>query len=375
MTTKTQLSTFLFETHIIRTLSINNEPWFVVADLCKALELSSPTKAILNLDEDEVALNSIQGISKGNDKVNLVSESGMYTLILRCRDAVKKGSVPHRFRKWVTAEVLPQIRKTGKYEIQSQQLALPEPEKKIIDNKNKPQYTGVLSKNTKRLPHPSDLAVFLCQFNGGTIAGKYNTLMGIPSSGFLCIPESESRHPQTNVANLSKNTKELAMANIITAHYNGTEVFFQDDAYLNATAIAKYFNKRPNDWLALPTTQEYIETLCKKTETRKSGNATKVGKSHFVKTVKGGKDLSQQGTWLHRRLAVAFARWLNVEFAIWCDEQIEKILISKNQPQQLALPEPDLNLTAIQNSEETLALIIQLYSYCFQAHEMQEKLQ
>nr|WP_307772478.1 KilA-N domain-containing protein [Pasteurella multocida] len=258
---------------------------------------------------------------------------------------------------------------------QPQQLALPEPEKKIIDNKNKPQYTGVLSKNTKRLPHPSDLAVFLCQFNGGTIAGKYNTLMGIPSSGFLCIPESESRHPQTNVANLSKNTKELAMANIITAHYNGTEVFFQDDAYLNATAIAKYFNKRPNDWLALPTTQEYIETLCKKTETRKSGNATKVGKSHFVKTVKGGKDLSQQGTWLHRRLAVAFARWLNVEFAIWCDEQIEKILISKNQPQQLALPEPDLNLTAIQNSEETLALIIQLYSYCFQAHEMQEKLQ
>ncbi len=123
----TQLSTFLFETHIIRTLSINNEPWFVVADLCKALELSSPTKAILNLDEDEVALNSIQGISKGNDKVNLVSESGMYTLILRCRDAVKKGSVPHRFRKWVTAEVLPQIRKTGKYEVQSQQLALPEP--------------------------------------------------------------------------------------------------------------------------------------------------------------------------------------------------------------------------------------------------------
>ncbi|WP_415760008.1 KilA-N domain-containing protein [Pasteurella multocida] len=263
----------------------------------------------------------------------------------------------------------------GKYEVQPQQLALPEPEKKYIDNRNKPQYTGILSKNTKRLPHPSDLAVFLCQFNGGTIAGKYNTLMGIPSSGFLCIPESESRHPQTNVANLSKNTKELAMANIITAHYNGTEVFFQDDAYLNATAIAKHFNKRPNDWLALPTTQEYIETLCKKTETRKSGNATEVGKSHFVKTVKGGKDLSRQGTWLHRRLAVAFARWLNVEFAIWCDEQIEKILINKNKPQQLALPEPDLNLTAIQNSEETLALIIQLYSYCFQAHEMQEKLQ
>ena len=112
----TQLSTFNFENSAIRVVSINNEPWFIVADLCRALGLSSPTKAILNLDEDEVALNSIQGISKGNDQVNLVSESGMYTLILRCRDAVKKGSIPHRFRKWVTAEVLPQIRKTGRYQ-------------------------------------------------------------------------------------------------------------------------------------------------------------------------------------------------------------------------------------------------------------------
>ena len=45
----------------------------------------------------------------------------MYTLILRCRDAVKKGSIPHRFRKWVTSEVLPTIRKTGKYQLQPQQ--------------------------------------------------------------------------------------------------------------------------------------------------------------------------------------------------------------------------------------------------------------
>lgn len=120
----TQLNTFNFEAQQIRVVLVNNEPWFVVADLCRALGLSSPTKAILNLDEDEVALNSIQGISKGNDQVNLVSESGMYTLILRCREAVKKGSVPHRFRKWVTAEVLPQIRKTGQY-LQNTQPSLP----------------------------------------------------------------------------------------------------------------------------------------------------------------------------------------------------------------------------------------------------------
>lgn len=45
----------------------------------------------------------------------IVSESGMYTLVLRCRDAIKPGTVPHKFRKWVTAEVLPAIRKTGEY--------------------------------------------------------------------------------------------------------------------------------------------------------------------------------------------------------------------------------------------------------------------
>ncbi|WP_442805654.1 KilA-N domain-containing protein [Testudinibacter sp. TR-2022] len=205
---------------------------------------------------------------------------------------------------------------------------MPEPEKKI-DNENQPQYTEALSKNTKRLPHPTDLAVFLClKDNGGSIAGKYNTLMGIPSSRFLCMPESESRHPQSNVANLSKNTKELAMANIITAHYNGTEVFFQNDAFLNATAIAKHFNKSPRRWLELPSTIEYIELLSKKLN---------VGKSDILKTTRGVNG----GTWLHRRLAVAFARWLNVDFAIWCDEQIENILIGQNKPQQLALPEPE----------------------------------
>ena len=66
---------------------------------------------------------------QAQQEVNIISESGMYTLILRCRDAVKKGSIPHRFRKWVTSEVLPAIRKTGKYQLQPQQLALPEPEK------------------------------------------------------------------------------------------------------------------------------------------------------------------------------------------------------------------------------------------------------
>ena len=122
MTTQTkQLSTFNFENQSIRALVINNEPWFVAKDLCDTLGITNPSKAILNLDDDEKVISTDSNLKLGSagngaQSLALVSESGMYTLILRCRDAVKKGSVPHRFRKWVTAEVLPAIRKTGKYE-------------------------------------------------------------------------------------------------------------------------------------------------------------------------------------------------------------------------------------------------------------------
>ena len=118
MSNQSQLSTFNFESNSIRTLVINNEPWFVAKDVCDTLKISNVSDALLKLDDDEKATIGLTDSQAGNgaQSLSLVSESGMYTLILRCRDAVKKGSVPHRFRKWVTAEVLPAIRKTGKYE-------------------------------------------------------------------------------------------------------------------------------------------------------------------------------------------------------------------------------------------------------------------
>ena len=117
MSNQTQLSTFNFESKSIRTLAINNEPWFIAKDLCDTLKISNVSDALLKLDDDEKATIGLTDSQAGNgaQSISIISESGMYTLILRCRDAVKKGSVPHRFRKWVTSEVLPQIRKTGSY--------------------------------------------------------------------------------------------------------------------------------------------------------------------------------------------------------------------------------------------------------------------
>nr|DAN78047.1 MAG TPA: repressor domain protein [Bacteriophage sp.] len=118
MTIQSQFSTFNFESNSIRTLVINNEPWFVAKDVCDTLKISNVSDALLKLDDDEKATIGLTDNQAGNgaQSISIISESGMYTLILRCRDAVKKGSIPHRFRKWVTAEVLPTIRKTGKYE-------------------------------------------------------------------------------------------------------------------------------------------------------------------------------------------------------------------------------------------------------------------
>ena len=125
LSTQTKVSTFNFDNHAIRTITINNEPWFLSIDICNALNIANSRDAINKLDEDEYQTLSLKdtvgltdSIANQVQSVGVVSESGMYTLILRCREAVKKGSIPHRFRKWVTAEVLPAIRKTGKYEHQ-----------------------------------------------------------------------------------------------------------------------------------------------------------------------------------------------------------------------------------------------------------------
>lgn len=105
---------FLFEgEQMVRVIERDGAPWFVAADVCRVLGLVNPSKAVAPLDEDE---RSTLTFSEGGPDRIIISESGLYTLILRSHDAVKPGTVAHRFRKWVTAEVLPALRRTGRYE-------------------------------------------------------------------------------------------------------------------------------------------------------------------------------------------------------------------------------------------------------------------
>lgn len=93
----------------IRTVTIDENPWFVAKDVCDILDVGNPSQSLSRLEDDEkntIILN--EGI--GNPSKTIINESGFYTLVLSSRKPIAKP-----FRLWVTREVLPQIRKTGGY--------------------------------------------------------------------------------------------------------------------------------------------------------------------------------------------------------------------------------------------------------------------
>jgi prophage antirepressor-like protein len=92
-----------------RVIDRQGDPWFVLSDVCQRLDLVQTAAAARLLDDDEKDVFSMHTLG-GTQKVTIINESGLYSLILRSRkDSAKK------FRKWITSEVLPSIRKTGSY--------------------------------------------------------------------------------------------------------------------------------------------------------------------------------------------------------------------------------------------------------------------
>ena len=104
----------VFNTITVRSLERDGQIWFVAADVCKALEINNPSQALTRLDSDEkTTLTNNEGrAGQGAQNYNIINESGLYSLILRSRKTEAK-----QFKKWVTSEVLPSIRKTGGYSL------------------------------------------------------------------------------------------------------------------------------------------------------------------------------------------------------------------------------------------------------------------
>lgn len=100
---------FEFEHHTVRVIMIDDEPWFVANDLCEVLAISNSRDALRRLDEDEKGVGSTDTLG-GSQSLNIVSESGMYSLVLGSRKPEAR-----RFKKWVTSDLLPTLRRTGRY--------------------------------------------------------------------------------------------------------------------------------------------------------------------------------------------------------------------------------------------------------------------
>ena len=105
------LELFHFKGRQVRTIQLDGEPWFVAADVCDVLGLNNPSQALSYLDRDERRLITNEAW-RTNGNMAIVSEPGLYSLVLRSRRPEAKG-----FRRWIAHEVIPALRQCGEYRL------------------------------------------------------------------------------------------------------------------------------------------------------------------------------------------------------------------------------------------------------------------
>jgi hypothetical protein len=106
---------------------------------------------------------------------------------------------------------------------------------------------------------------------------------------------------------------------VVLADYNGLQISFTDDGWFDATAVALHHGRVVGDFLDLDSTKEYLAAL-------DDDHKANTGKTGIWKRARRGH---RGGTWLHPRLGVLFARWLDARFAVWCDGQLDTLLRGK----------------------------------------------
>ena len=118
--------------------------------------------------------------------------------------------------------------------------------------------------------------------------------------------------------------------------YKGSEISFMsgENVLINATQMGKPFGKRPNDYLVLPSTNQLISAI-----TRKSG----IAENQLVITERGGLN---PGTWMHEDVAIDFAQWLSVDFRLWVNDRIKELLKT--------------GVTTVSNDDEAIAYAMQV---------------
>ena len=167
----------------IRTLVINNEPWFVSKDIAEILGYANTRQAIqVNVDEDDVSIIQMSDLEEGlsdrlpdhmkGSKISIINESGLYSLILRSEKPEAK-----KFKHWVTSEVLPSIRKMGSY--------LMEQKKKVLsESESYMRGFDVYLEITRKHIRPSDSSIARMINEAGRVF-NYPEIDYVPSKGVV----------------------------------------------------------------------------------------------------------------------------------------------------------------------------------------------
>lgn len=140
---------FTYEGTAIRVLTINEAPWWVAADVAGPLALANIRSSLALLDDDEKGVHTMDTL-KGGQQMAIISEAGLYSLILRSRKPEAK-----QFKRWVTHEVLPAIRRTGIYAV--------EPQSQLSEDEIVHQALQITARRVKQLE--ADLAKALPKAN------------------------------------------------------------------------------------------------------------------------------------------------------------------------------------------------------------------
>ena len=143
-------------------------------------------------------------------------------------------------------------------------------------------------------------------------------------------------------------------------NYQNEAISFKSEngtTYVNATEMAKSFNKVSKDWMRLKQAQEFISSL---------SSVRQISPSQLVIVQKGNSSDFQQGTWMHEDVAIEFSRWLSPSFAIWCNDRIKELMkhgmTATTETAERLLNDPDFlieTLTALKSEREQKAILLE----------------
>ena len=237
---KGQTTLKIFERQPVRICGTPDAPLFVVADACQILGIANHRDAIAKLDDEEKGVASTDTLG-GKQELVVVTESGLYALILRCRGAMTPGTKAHSFRKWVTSEVLPAIRKAGSYSLATTDYSLFSLDISNRPVEDRPKLAASLSVHGFLPAHP--LHVVEREGKLVVIDGQHRLSeakkLGIPVHYVVCA-DAQISIPLINCA--QKGWKNADYVSSFSAqgneHYDALKAFVAKSGFPNAVAAA-----------------------------------------------------------------------------------------------------------------------------------------